>query len=144
MNFARLMISILLMAALAGATQAEERILRVAADPENLPFSNDRLEGFENRLAAIVARELNAELVYSWRPQRRSFFRQSLVIGDCDLVVSIPADSHQALTTRPYYGSSYALAYRRGSKFHVRSLDDPQLREARIGVQLAGRNGTPP
>src|SRR5437868_5123119 len=124
MNFSRLMLSMLLIAALAGATRADEKILRVAADPENLPFSNDRLEGFENRLAALVAKELKAELVYSWRPQRRSFFRQSLVIGDCELVMSIPADSTQALTTRGYYGSSYALAYRRDGKFNVRSLDD--------------------
>src|SRR4051812_46206527 len=65
---------------------AEERVLRVAADPNNLPFSNERLEGFENKIAALIGRELNAKIEYIWRAQRRGFFRETLKEGITDLV----------------------------------------------------------
>src|SRR4051794_13105259 len=58
--------------------QAQKRVLRITADPNNLPFSNDKLEGFENKIAEVIARDLNAEIHYSWRAQRRGFFRETL------------------------------------------------------------------
>src|SRR4051794_28435392 len=64
-----------------------ERLLRISADPNNLPFTNDKLAGFENRIAALIARELGADLEYVWRAQRRGFFRQSLKEGECDFVL---------------------------------------------------------
>ena len=64
--------------------------LRVCADPNNLPFSNDRGEGFENKIAALVARDLHRPLAYFWLPQRRGFIRNSLNAGRCDVVIGVP------------------------------------------------------
>jgi mxaJ protein len=130
-----------------GAQGAEStRVLRIAADPNNLPFSNENLEGFENKIAEIIAQELNVKLEYRWHAQRRGFFRETLKNGDCDLVLGVPIGSEKALTTKPYYTSSYVFVRRRDCAVKVNSLDDPALRSLRIGVQLVGADGanTPP
>jgi quinoprotein dehydrogenase-associated probable ABC transporter substrate-binding protein len=122
------------------------RDLRVCADPNNLPFSNDRLEGFENRLAELIARDMHATLRYAWHPQRRGFIRNTLRAGACDVVMGIPSSFELALPTRPYYRSTYVFVYRKDSGIAVRSFDDPSLRTLRIGVHLVGDDGanTPP
>jgi mxaJ protein len=121
-------------------------ILRIAADPNNLPFSNERLEGFENKIAEVVAEELGAELRYTWRAQRRGFFRETLKSGDCDIVLGVPTGLERALTTEPYYRSSYLFVTRKDGGLRLSGMDDVQLRAARIGVQLIGDDGanTPP
>jgi len=128
------------------STAEEPRVLRVAADPNNLPFSNERLEGFENRIAELIARELHYKIEYHWRAQRRGFFRETLKSGDADLVMGVPAHFDMALTTAPYYRSSYVFVTRVDRKLHVSSFDDPELRKLKIGVQLVGNDGvdTPP
>jgi quinoprotein dehydrogenase-associated probable ABC transporter substrate-binding protein len=120
--------------------------LRIAADPNNLPFSNDKLEGFENKIAAIIARELGMAIEYEWRAQRRGFFREALKDGNCDLIMGAPAGFERALTTKPYYRSSYVFISRADRKLELTSLDDPKLRELKIGVHLIGDDGfnTPP
>lgn len=121
------------------------RVIRVAADPNNLPFSNERLEGFENRLAELIAAELDARLEYLWWPQRRGFFRETIGAGRADLVMGVPAGFERVLTTRPYYHSTYMFVFRRGTE-PIRSYDDPRLRTLTVGVQLAGDDfiNTPP
>jgi quinoprotein dehydrogenase-associated probable ABC transporter substrate-binding protein len=121
-------------------------ILRIAADPNNLPFSNERLEGFENKIAEVLGRELNVDIQYTWRAQRRGFFRETLKSGECDVVLGVPSDFEMVLPTRPYYRSSYVFVYRQDRPWAVRSLDDPVLERLKIGVQLVGDNGinTPP
>jgi mxaJ protein len=114
-----------------------KRVLRVCADPNNLPFSNQRLEGFENRIAALLARELDAELAYTWWAQRRGFFRNTLKAGLCDLVIGVPRQLDMVATTRPFYRSSYVFVTRAGAP-RLRTLDDPALRRLRIGVHLIG------
>src|SRR5437870_2666480 len=99
--------------------QAGKRVLRITADPNNLPFSNDKLEGFENKIAEVIARDLNAEIHYSWRAQRRGFFRETLKADQCDLVMGVPVGFERALTTKPYYRSSYAFAYRKNSGWQI-------------------------
>src|SRR3954470_615887 len=128
------------------APQTEKRILRVTADPNNLPFSNERHEGFENKIAELLARELDAELQYSWRAQRRGFFREALKNGECDLVLGVPAGFERALPTAPYYRSTYVFVSRADRGLKVRSFDDPSLRTLEVGVQLIGDDGvnTPP
>jgi ABC-type amino acid transport substrate-binding protein len=120
------------------------RVLRVAADPNNLPFSNQRLEGFENKLAALVAKDLGAELEYSWRAQRRGFFREMLKEGRCDLVMGVPAGFEMGLTTKPYYRSSYVFVTRKDRDLKLASLDDSALTNLTIGVQLVGDDGANP
>src|SRR4051812_33001916 len=122
------------------------RVLRIAADPNNLPFSNERREGFENKIADLLAQELVAEIEYTWHAQRRGFFRETLKDGNCDLVLGVPNHFERALTTQPYYRSSYVFVFRTDSGLSLQSLDDPALRGLRIGVQLVGNDGadTPP
>jgi mxaJ protein len=123
-----------------------ERTLRVCADPNNLPFSNQKREGFENRLAEIVAAELHARVAYTWWAQRRGFVRNTVKAGACDVLMGVPVGFDMTLVTKPYYRSSYVFVSRRGDHVHVRSLDDPVLRRVRVGVQLVGNDGqnTPP
>jgi mxaJ protein len=126
--------------------QAQKRVLRITADPNNLPFSNDKLQGFENKIAEVIARDLNAEIHYSWRAQRRGFFRETLKADQCDLVMGVPVGFERALTTKPYYRSSYVFVSRKNSGWQINSFDDERLRSARVGVQLVGDDGmnTPP
>jgi len=121
-------------------------VLRVCADPNNLPFSNNRLEGFENKLADLIANELGERVEYTWWAQRRGFFRNTLKAGACDVVIGVPAAFELALTTSPYYRSSYVFVSRKSSRLHLASFDDPQLRKLKIGVQLVGDDAanTPP
>jgi mxaJ protein len=125
---------------------AEPRALRVAADPNNLPFSNDRGEGFENKLVELIAHELGATVRYTWRAQRRGFFRSTLKEGNCDIVAGVPRGFDQALTTTPYYRSVYVLVQAKARQFSLHSLDDPELRRLAIGVQMIGDDfsNTPP
>jgi quinoprotein dehydrogenase-associated probable ABC transporter substrate-binding protein len=129
-----------------GAGSKPPRELRVCADPNNLPFSNRRQEGFENRLAELIAAELNAKVSYTWWPQRRGFIRNTLAAHKCDLIMGIPLGAERVLTTQPYYRSSYTFVSRKDRHLNVRSLDDPVLRTLRIGVQLVGDDyaNTPP
>src|SRR5215217_6761296 len=104
---------VLLLAMLAvrpiGAIAAESASLRICADPNNLPFSNRAGEGFENKLAEMVAQRFGKAVVYTWWAQRRGFIRHTLKAGDCDLVMGVPAQYDLVETTRPYYQSTYAF-----------------------------------
>jgi mxaJ protein len=117
------------------------RELRVCADPNNLPYSNRRLEGYENRLAEMVARDLHATVRYTWWPQHRGFLRNTLKAGTCDVVMGLPSSVELALTTRPYYRSTYVFVYRKDRGIAVQSFDDPALRKLKIGVQMVGDDG---
>lgn len=117
------------------------RDLRVCADPNNLPFSNQREEGFENKIARLVARDLNAKLTYVWSAQRRGFTRNTLNAHKCDLFVGIPSSFDRVSATIPYYRSTYVFVTRRDRGLRLASFDDPQLKSLRIGVQLIGDDG---
>jgi mxaJ protein len=116
----------------------ERRALRVCADPNNLPFSNQKLEGFENRIAELVAREMNLTVEYTWWAQRRGFIRNTLREGICDVIIGVPTSFELALTTAPYYRSTYAFIYRSDRGLNIRSFDDDILRNLKIGVQMIG------
>jgi mxaJ protein len=118
--------------------------LRVCADPNNLPFSNAQAQGFENKLAALIGRELGWPVQYTWWAQRRGFVRNTLGARRCDVVMGVPADLELVRTTRPYYRSSYVFVSRRDRGLHVRSFDDPALRTLKIGVPLVGDDGANP
>ena len=115
--------------------------LRVCADPNNLPFSNNRGEGFENRLAAMLAREVGATLDYTWWAQRRGFLRETLNAGKCDVVMGLAQGAGPVATTRPYYRSTYVFVTRTARKLQIQSFDDAALKQLRIGVQVIGDDG---
>jgi mxaJ protein len=121
----------------------EARELRVCADPNNLPFSNDRGEGFENKIAELVAHDLGARLSYTWWAQRRGFIRSTLNAGLCDLVTGTTNGMEMLRTTRPYYRSGFAFVTR-ADGLQVASLDDPILHRLKIGIQLVGEDGINP
>jgi mxaJ protein len=121
--------------------KAATPVLRVCADPNNLPFSNEDQQGFENELASMIARELGARVDYTWWAQRRGFFRNTLNAGACDVVMGVPTSFELSWTTRPYYRSTYVFVTKRSRRLRIRSFDDPQLRKLTIGVQLIGDDG---
>src|SRR4051812_42656952 len=125
---------------LASSVLAAALLLRVCADPNNLPYSNVKGAGFENRIAELVARDLGRPLTYAWRPQRRGFIRETLKANRCDLVLSTTAGSELAWTTIPYYRSTYVFVSRRDVRPRLASLDDPRLRTLRIGIQITGND----
>jgi mxaJ protein len=120
--------------------------LRVCSDPNNLPFSNQKGEGFENKIAELVARDLGARLEYTWWAQRRGFVRNTLNAHACDVVMGTPAHVDMMLTTLPYYRSSYVFVTRRDRRLAISSFDDKRLRTLRIGVPIIGGDyaSTPP
>jgi mxaJ protein len=126
-----------LVAALLTVPGAVPNALRVCADPNNLPFSNERREGFENRLAELIARDLHTTVQYTWWAQRRGYVRNTLKAGRCDVIMGVPTGLGPVLVTRPYYRSSYAFVTRRGGP-RIESLDDARLRRLRVGVQIIG------
>jgi mxaJ protein len=127
-----------LSATAAAFARAQTPALRVCADPNNLPFSNHAQQGFENRLADMVAKDLGMQVTYFWFPQRSKFFRRTLNAGRCDVVMGLPTGIPVASTTAPYYRSSYVFVSRRDRHLNLTSIDDPRLRHLRIGVHITG------
>ena len=115
--------------------------VRVCADPGNLPFSNQQHQGFENRLARMLADALGAPLEFTWWPQRLGFIRHTLESGRCDVIMGYPSNADNVLTTVPYYRSTYVFVTRRDLGMQLSGLDDERLRRLRIGVQLIGDDG---
>jgi quinoprotein dehydrogenase-associated probable ABC transporter substrate-binding protein len=121
---------------------------RVCADPENMPFSNRNQEGFENKIADVMAKAFQATTHYTWWGQRRGFIRNTmnatLQEGRCDVVIAVPQGYDLVRTTRPYYRSTYVFVYPKGKGHQFASLDDPALKKAKIGVHLLGDDYTNP
>ena len=127
----------------AGATSAG-RELRVCADPNNLPYSNQKLEGFENKLVDLVAADLNATVKYVWARQRRGFIRRTLKADACDVVTAIPTATEEVLPTKPDTAPRTYSLYRTADNLPLRSFDDPVLRQLRIGLHAVGDDGANP
>jgi quinoprotein dehydrogenase-associated probable ABC transporter substrate-binding protein len=119
----------------------DPKTLRVCADPHNLPFSTDKGEGFENKVAELLAAQLGKGLAYAWYPQAPGFVRNTLGAHKCDLVMGIPQGDDLVQLTNPYYRTAYALVAKQGSGLEgVDTLGDPRLKGKRLGVVA----GTPP
>lgn len=122
------------------------RPLKVCADPNNLPFSNRAGQGFENKVATIVAADLKRPVEYVWWAQRRGFVRNTVGKHACDLWPGVAASLESLATTRPYYRSSYVFVTRASDPLGGLTFDDPRLKRTKIGVQMVGDDGsnTPP
>ena len=117
----------------------DPKVLRVCADPHNMPFSTEKGEGFENKLAELFAQKLGKGLSYAWYPQATGFVRNTLAAHKCDVIMGAPQGDEVVQTTNPYYRSAYALVSKEGLD-GVDTLSDPRLKGKRIGVVA----GTPP
>ncbi len=124
----------------------EEGVVRICADPDNLPASNDKGEGYENKIAELLASAWNAKLEYAWWPVRRGFFARALNGRYCDIAITAPAGLDMAGVTRPYFRSGYVIVTRKDSGLDLRSLADTTFRHLRIGVHLLNSDAenTPP
>ena len=121
---------------------ASKTALRVCADPNNLPFSNKKGEGFENKIADLLGHEMKLPVEYTWWAQRRGFFRNTLKAGICDVVIGVPSSFEMAATTEPYYRSTYVFVSRQDRDLDIKSLDDLQLKSLKIAVEMIGDDGT--
>lgn len=130
------MLASLLAIAAAGTLGATP--LRICADPNNLPYSNDQKQGFENRIADLIAEDLGVQVTYFWFPQRSKFFAKTLERGVCDVVMGVPSGMEDAATTQPYYRSTYVFVTRKDRHLDINSFDDPRLRTLKIGVHILG------
>jgi quinoprotein dehydrogenase-associated probable ABC transporter substrate-binding protein len=114
--------------------------LKVCADPNNLPFSDDKKEGFENKIAELIGAELGRSVDYAWFPQVIGFVRNTLRAHLCDLVMGTVAGDEIMQTTTPYYFTTYVILYRSDKGLAIAGLHDPRLKILRLGVV----GGTPP
>ena len=120
----------------------EQRQLRVCADPANMPFSDEAQQGFENKIAELLARDIHAHLTYVWQRMGRGFVRE-FVGKQCDVLIGVPAGYMPMLTTAPYYRSTYVFVTPARSGLRNISLDDPVLHKLKIGVQVVEDDYTP-
>lgn len=119
----------------------DPKVLRVCADPRNLPFSNEKGEGFENKLAELFAEKLQKKLDYMYFPQATGFVKMTLGAHRCDVIMGFPQGDDLAQATNPYYRTAYALVAKQGSGLDdVTTLEDARLKTKRIGIVA----GTPP
>jgi quinoprotein dehydrogenase-associated probable ABC transporter substrate-binding protein len=124
-----------------GLELIDPKVLRVCADPNNLPFSNDKGEGFENRIAELFATKLGKSLAYTYYPGATGFVRMTLGSYRCDVVMGFPQGGELVQSTNPYYRTAYALIAKAASPLAgVGTLEDARLKDKRIGVVA----GTPP
>jgi quinoprotein dehydrogenase-associated probable ABC transporter substrate-binding protein len=114
--------------------------LRVCADPNSMPFSDEKGEGFENKIAEVLGKDLSLPVKYTWFPQVVGFVRNTLRANRCDLVMGTVAGDDIMQTTTPYYYTSYVLAYRSDSGLSFTDFNDPKLKALHIGIVA----GTPP
>jgi mxaJ protein len=150
----KFLVALFCLASLPAYSDAEDKTLRVCADPNNLPLSHKNKQGYENRIAELLAKDLGWKVEYAWFPQRMGFIRNTLRARDpetnrwkCDLVTGVSPDSDMTSNTKPYYRSTYALAYVKGKGLdNVQTPEDltklppEKLKSLKIGVV----GGTPP
>jgi len=128
--------------ALGSCSLIPERQLTACADPNNLPFSNRAGEGFENKLAEMIAADLHAKLHYVWWAQRRGYVRNTLNETKCDFWPGIGSNVEMVATSRPYYRSTYMFVTRANANLGGLTLDDARLKKLKIGVQMVGNDAT--
>jgi quinoprotein dehydrogenase-associated probable ABC transporter substrate-binding protein len=119
----------------------DPEVLRVCADPRDLPFSDQEGRGLENKIAELLAQKLGKTLAYTYYPNSTGFVRNTLAAHRCDLIIEMPQGDDIVQVTNPYYRTSYALVSKRGADLEtVDTLEDPRLKGKRIGIIA----GTPP
>jgi mxaJ protein len=118
--------------------------LRICADPDNLPFSNRAEQGYDNRIAVLVAQDLGRKPVFVWSRSRRGFLREQFNKNACDVLMGVPQHMKAVATTEPYYRSSYVFVTPRRDHLEIASFSDPHLNGRRIGLQILEENLSPP
>ena len=140
------LVGLALWPSVAAADTPHRPLLTVCADPNNMPFSNRAEQGFENKIARLIAKDMGADIAYVWWAQRRGYIRNTLGSDMCDLWPGVAKGVDMVLTTAPYYRSTYVFVTRADQPLAGLTFDDPRLRTVRIGVQMVGNDAmnTPP
>ncbi|MFZ0694121.1 MAG: quinoprotein dehydrogenase-associated putative ABC transporter substrate-binding protein [Alphaproteobacteria bacterium] len=135
---AAFVVALLSAASAAFATTSIEAVdpshFRVCADPDNLPYSSEKGAGFENKIAELLAKQMNRPLLYTWAPLGPAFLVTTLNTKVCDVVIGIPAGAASVLNTNPYYRMNYVMVYRKDSGIKATSITDPAMKKLKIGV----------
>ena len=108
---------------------------RVCSDMDNMPYSNNQQQGFENKIAELIAKDLGKKLLYQFSYDRIGFVRNTLNANRCDVIMGTSSDNDMMLTSKPYYRSGYAFVYRKDSGYDIKDWDSPDLRKGTIGVK---------
>ena len=116
--------------------------LRICAEPDNLPFSNEKGEGFENKIAAVLAKDLGMSLEYTFLREKKGFLRQTLNANRCDVVIGVPSQLERVRKTEPYYRSTYAIVTRKDRHLDLKSYNDPAWEGLKIGLHTIGDDGS--
>jgi mxaJ protein len=121
-------------------------VLRVCADPDNMPLSNQKGEGFEQKIAELIGKDWNSKVEYAWWPVRRGFFARALNGRYCDVAIEAPSGLDIAGVTKPYFRSGYVFVTRKDSGLDIKTLADPRLKKLKIGVNILNSDAenTPP
>lgn len=121
-------------------------VIRVCADPDNMPLSNQKGEGFEQKIAELIAKEWKSKIEYAWWPVRRGFFSRALNGRYCDIAIEAPSGLDMAGVTKPYFRSGYVFVTRKDRNLDIKSLADPRLKKLKIGVNILNSDAenTPP
>ena len=107
---------------------------KVCADPENLPYSNSKFEGFENKIAEVLAKDLGKKLTYQFWYDRMGFYRNTINAYRCDVIIGMSSQVDNLRTSKPYYRSGYVFVYRKDSGYNIKDWDSPDLRKGIIGI----------
>src|SRR3981081_1497741 len=127
--------SLALLVAVTAAGEQRTNSLRVCAAHGNMPFSNNRGEGIENKIAEVLARSLGTWVQYYYRPGiERGMTRTTLYADECDVMFDMPTDSEQVRVTTPLYRTTFVLASRSDRGINIKNLDDPRLKTLKVGV----------
>jgi mxaJ protein len=111
-----------------------DKEFRVCADPENMPYSNQKGEGFENKIAEVLAKDLGKELSYEFWLDRQGYLRNTINAQRCDVIMGMGSDVDNLRTSKPYYRSGYVFVYRKSSNYNIKNWDSPDLRKGIIGI----------
>lgn len=107
---------------------------KVCADPENMPYSNNKFEGFENKIAEVLAKDLGKKLTYQFWYDRMGFYRNTINAQRCDVIIGMSSTVDNLRTSKPYYRSGYAFVYRKDSGYNIKDWNSPDLRKGIIGI----------
>jgi len=107
---------------------------KVCADPDNMPFSNNKQEGFEDKIAALIAEDLGQPLSFLYAFNRQGFLRNTINARRCDVIMGVPPDYDPVLTSKPYYRTGHVFVWRKESGFNITGWDSPDLKKGVIGV----------
>lgn len=107
---------------------------KVCADPDNMPYSNLKQEGFEDKIAAVIAKDLGKKLSFTYAYNRQGFYRNTINANRCDVIISTTSDNDALLTSKPYYRSTHVFVYRKDSGYDITDWTSPDLKKAIIGI----------